>query len=221
MSFVPYRRGGMGQSNINPTTIWTPQTGFLNTPGTLTGGYQNQPQVTSVYDVPGLLLPAPDCTQASGGAFVSSECVDQALAVQQQNFARTAAYNAGTLKLPAVPVPTPQAPPPSGPIPCVQPNIFKNGICVDPFTLKPITGAMTQAQQNPNYVPPTSASHETVRTGTTTPPTTPPTSGDGSTTNYIAPETSFFEEDIPGTGFPLWGVAAAGLALFLLMGGRH
>ena len=221
MSFVRYRRGGMGQApNINPTTIWTPQTGFLNQTGTLTAGYQNQPQVTSVYDVPGLLLPAPDCTQASGGAFVSSACVDQALATQQQNFQRTAAYNAGLLKI-AASAPVGPPPPPggggSGPQPCVQPNIFKNGICVDPFTLKPIAGAMTQQQQNPNYVPPTSASHETVRTGTTTPPTTPTPP----TTNYIAPDTSFFEEDIPGTGFPLWGVAAAGLALFLLMGGKH
>src|SRR5216684_4100695 len=92
-------RFGIGQSNINLTTFWTPQTGFLNQPGTLTAGYQFQPQVTSVYDVPGLLLPAPDCTQAAGGAFVSGACVDQSLAVQQENFKRTAAYNAGTLKL--------------------------------------------------------------------------------------------------------------------------
>jgi hypothetical protein len=101
--------GRMGQSNINPTTIWTPATGFLNQPGTLTQGYQYQPQVTSVYDVPGLLLPALDCTQANGGAFVSSACVDQNDAIQQENFARTAAYNAGTLKLPAAtpPVTTP------------------------------------------------------------------------------------------------------------------
>jgi hypothetical protein len=94
-------RFGIGDGNINSTTIWTPTTGFLNQPGTLTAGYQYQPQVTSVYDVPGLLLPAPDCVQASGGAFVSAACVDKALAVQQQNFQRTAAYNAGTLKLPA------------------------------------------------------------------------------------------------------------------------
>ncbi len=190
----------MGDSNINPTTIWTPTTGYLNTPGTTAGGYQYQPQVTSVYDVPGLLLPAPDCTQANAGAYVSSECVDKALAVQQQNFARTAAYNAGTLKLPAGT--PPPAPPPSGPQPCVQPNFFKDGICVDPFSLKPVGNAMTQQQQYPGYVAPTPKAPAAI---------VPPVQTDP---NYVAPSTGFFDEDLSvgGMSIPLWGLAAAGLA---------
>jgi len=192
MSFVPYRRGGMGQApNINPTTIWTPQTGFLNQTGTLTAGYQNQPQVTSVYDVPGLLLPAPACTQASGGAFVSSECVDQALATEQLNFQRTADYNAGLLKLPAPPVPPPAPPPPQNYVAPV-----------------PKTGTVSRT------APPGATDY-------TPPPGQPLPTGDGSATNYVAPETSFFAEDIPGTSFPIWGVAAAGIAALLLFGGRH
>jgi len=115
---VPYRRGGfrglgLDPSSINPTTIWTPSTGYLAETGTLSAGYQYQPQVFSAYDVPGLLLPAPDCTQASGGAFVSSECVDKALAIQQQNFQRTADYNANYLtavrNAPTGPPPVPVA----------------------------------------------------------------------------------------------------------------
>jgi hypothetical protein len=81
-------------SPINPTTIWTPSTGFLATPGNVNSGTVFGGP-TSVYDVPGLLLAAPDCTQAAGGAFVSAACVDQALAVQQTNFQRTADFNAG------------------------------------------------------------------------------------------------------------------------------
>lgn len=152
----------MGQSNINPTTIWTPQTGFLNQPGTLTAGYQYQPQVTSVYDVPGLLLPALDCTQANGGAFVSSSCVDQNDAIQKENFARTAAYNAGTLKLPTTPATTPAAPntAPTTPGVCTQPDYFNAaGVCIDPWTSLPIPGV-------PNKIPPAG-----------TPKATPPQTG--------------------------------------------
>jgi hypothetical protein len=109
------RRGmrGIGQTApyINPTTIWTPQTGYLAETGTLEKGYQFQPQVTSVYDVPGLLLSAPQCTQDNGGAYVSPECVDIALAVQQENFQRIADYNTGILEhvrtAPVAPPPPP------------------------------------------------------------------------------------------------------------------
>lgn len=130
------RRGsirGIGQPNINQTTIWTPQTGFLNQPGTLTQGYQFKPQVTSVYDVPGLLLPYQNCLDPMGGSGGSQDCVKQNLAIEAENFQRTAAYNAGTLKLPTVdpatgeppttstpPAPTPPKPPATTPAPTPQ-----------------------------------------------------------------------------------------------------
>jgi hypothetical protein len=87
--------GGLGDPAINPTTIWTPQTGYLNTPGTLADGYQFQPQVFSAYDVPGLLLPYESCVDEMGGTAGDSACVDRNLAVQQENVRRTAQYNAG------------------------------------------------------------------------------------------------------------------------------
>jgi hypothetical protein len=112
-------------SPINPTTIWTPTTGFLNQPGnvnshTVFGG------PTSVYDVPGLLLAAPACTQDNNGAFVGAGCVDQALAVQQQNFQRTADFNAGTLQLPILGVAPKIIPPPSTAAPTSTNNQVNN-----------------------------------------------------------------------------------------------
>lgn len=63
---------------------------------------QSQPQVTSVYDVPGLLLPYSNCLDSMGGSAGSGTeaCVNRNLEIQQENFRRTAAYNAGTLVLP-------------------------------------------------------------------------------------------------------------------------
>jgi hypothetical protein len=129
----------MGQSNINPTTIWTPQTGWLNQPGTLTAGYQFQPQVTSVYDVPGLLLPYQTCLDATGGSSGSEACVNQNLATQQENFRRTAEYNAGTLKLPTVTSPPIVPSPPPTPVQPVTQTVKAT---------PPQTGGTTAASTN-------------------------------------------------------------------------
>jgi len=173
--------------------IWTPSTGFLNQPGTLSAGYQLQPQVTSVYDVPGLLLSAPDCTQAAGGAFVSAGCVDQALAVQQENFRRTAAYNAGTLKLPAAPPP----PPPPAPKPYVAPT----------------TPVATKAPIVPAITPPAGG----------TPLPTGPAINDNLTGGYVNSATDFLsgENSVAGFNIPTWGLLAAGAAALFFLAGRH
>lgn len=173
--------------------IWTPSTGFLNKPGDLSAGYQLQPQVTSVYDVPGLLLSAPDCTQAAGGAFVSAACVDQALAVQQENFRRTAAYNAGTLKLPAAP--TPPAPPP--PKPYVAPPA--------PVVSKPPAP----------IVPPSPAGGAPLPTGSAI--------NDNLTGGYVNSATDFLsgESSVAGFNIPTWGFLAAGAAALFFLAGRH
>ena len=50
---------------------------------------------TSVYDVPGLLLPAPSsCVDSQGYASGSPACVDANIAVEQENMRRIAAFNA-------------------------------------------------------------------------------------------------------------------------------
>lgn len=77
---------GLGESNVNPTTIWLPGTGagsgFLSTPGnaaTASGG-------PAVYQAP-TAVPVPACasdTQPGGAAF-SASCIAQVLAAQQQN----------------------------------------------------------------------------------------------------------------------------------------
>lgn len=91
-------------SPVNPTTMWTPTTGFLSKPGDITTGQINKPQVTSVYDVPGLLLPYQSCLDAMGGSAGSADCVNQNLATEAENFKRTAAYNTGTLQIPTTPI---------------------------------------------------------------------------------------------------------------------
>ncbi len=66
-------------------TSTDPQTGETVT----TGGAVIYPNaapssVSPSYQAPAL-IPAPACTQAAGGAFVSADCVDKALAVEAQN----------------------------------------------------------------------------------------------------------------------------------------
>lgn len=81
--------------------------------------------VFSVYDVPGLLLPYNLCLDEMGGAAGSTACVDRNLAIEAENFRRTAQYNAGTLRLPANPIVAPSArSAPSAPsAPYVAPSI--------------------------------------------------------------------------------------------------
>lgn len=81
------RRRGVGQSNINPTTIWDPQHGWnINSPGSTAG--------PAVYQAP-QVIPPPACTQDTqpGGAAFSSGCIAQLLATQQQNLAAGTAAN--------------------------------------------------------------------------------------------------------------------------------
>ncbi len=195
------RRRGVGQSNINPTTIWTPQTGFLNTPGTLANGYQFQPQVTSVYDVPGLLLPYQTCIDAEGGSAGSEACVNQNLATEAENFKRTAEYNAGTLKLPAgTPPPTPPPPTPVTTGVCSQPNFFNaSGVCVDPFFGRAIPGVPTKTPAPPPTTPGGSTAQKVADTLT---------GGGGSTSTPTSPATS------NSTLYWIAGLAAAGLLLY-------
>ena len=198
---VPYRKGGMGglrglralgvDPSINPTTIWTPQTGFLGETGTLAAGYQFQPQVYSAYDVPGLLLSAPECTQAQGGAFVSAGCVDQALDVQQENFRRIAEYNANYLTNTRN---APHEPPP--------PPVTVNAV--------PAPAAAPVAQVIRTTAAPRSASVSL-----------PISSAE--VQNYVDSAAEFLQDDVAvgGFEFPIWGLAAAGIAALLLMkGGR-
>lgn len=217
---MAYQRRGIGADpGVNVTTIWTPSTGFLNTPGTLAGGYQNQPQVTSVYDVPGLLLPYQTCIDAMGGSAGSEACVKQNLATEAENFKRTAAYNAGTLKLPAgTPPPTPPPPPPAPTTPgvCTQPNYYNtSGICISPFTLQPIAGVpqKTVIPPTPPAPPAPTAPAPTVTDGG------PTSSGGG----YVAAGTDFITSDVNLAGFniPVWGLLAAGAAALFFLGRHH
>jgi hypothetical protein len=78
----------MGDS-INPTTIWTPQSGFLDTPGVANpvtspaggGGGSG----SGVYVAPNL-IPTPACAFGPAATADSEECQKQVMAVQQQNF---------------------------------------------------------------------------------------------------------------------------------------
>ncbi len=74
--------GGLGDifSNINPTTIWTPTTGFLASPGVVTPTDINAG--TSTYQAPSLLGP-PAC--AFGPTMDTSECQAQVQANQQHD----------------------------------------------------------------------------------------------------------------------------------------
>ena len=80
--------GGLGQSNVNPTTIWTPSGGWFATPGDASTAATPQPVA------PGH-VPVPACTQdtRSGGAAFSAECIAAVLAAQQQNMAADSAAN--------------------------------------------------------------------------------------------------------------------------------
>ena len=229
--------------NVNPTTIWMPGTG----PGTgfVAPGYGAP--APAVYQTPNYVA-APACLQANGGAFVSQECVNAGLAAQQQNMAAANAANYAVdlancesnykinaqrdaeLGLPVPPdicgqetfglVPTggytgsnfnltPDAvqvitgsDPNPAPAPCNPPSFLENGICT-----------------NPTHAPATST--PTIKTPA--PAATAPPPAGGTVSNYVSAAQGFLEQPVPvaGSSFPLWGIAAAGLAAILLFkGGR-
>ena len=72
---MPRRRGfaGLGQSNINPTTIWTPSGGFVAGGG-----------APAVYQAPAV-IPTPACASGPAATADSAACIAAVLAAQQQN----------------------------------------------------------------------------------------------------------------------------------------
>lgn len=252
---IRYVRGGMGDApaNVNPTTIWLPGTG----PGTgfVAPGYGTP--APAVYQAPNYVA-APACLQANGGAFVSQDCVNEGLKVQQQNMAAANAANYNVdltncennyktnaqryteLGMPVPPdtcaqetfglVPVggytgsnlnlvpdavqlitgsdPNAPP----APCTPPSFMENGICTSPPQVTPAPAAPATTIKAP--VPPLTMNAA-------------PASTDQTGTNYVSAAQGFLEQSVPvaGSSFPLWGIAAAGLAaglalILLMKGGR-
>jgi hypothetical protein len=84
-----YTRGGLGQSNINATTIWTPATGYLPTTGSLVGAVQAPSYVAPVQTA------APACSSGPADTADSPACIAALLANQQGNMnaANAANYN--------------------------------------------------------------------------------------------------------------------------------
>lgn len=221
------RNPGLGQSNINSTTIWTPSGGYGG------GG-------STAYVAP-TMTPAPACSSGPPGTSDSAECIALLLATQQgnmqaankanytsdegtcnANFAENAAQRA-SLGLPALPntcgsntfdlVPTggyTGDASVSGP----QTIVDANG---NPVSITP--GAISGSVPN-TYVAPVPAA---------TSSTPAPVSGGGSSdstgtaSNYVDQATSFLGGDVSvaGSSFPVWGLLAAGAALLFFMGGRH
>ncbi len=187
---MSYRRTGLGFS-INPTTIWTPQTGYLATTGTLADGYQYQPQYTSVYDVPGLLLPPPQCALGNPFTAGSSECQSQLMATQQQNFQRSADYNAGFIAHAAT---APNEPPP-------PPAYVQQGSQATPGAPAYVPAVVSAPAPAP--APVVAAANVLTAPG-----------------GYIDKAASFLggETEVAGHEFPVWGLVAAGAAALFFAG---
>src|SRR5579872_2839592 len=76
----PRRRAGMGDgSSVNPTTIWTPSTGFLAVAGNINSGV-SQP----TFQAP-IFTAAPACSSGPAATADSAACIQQLLANQQGN----------------------------------------------------------------------------------------------------------------------------------------
>jgi hypothetical protein len=222
---MAYRRAGLGDSNINPTTIWTPSGGFnFNTPGASSG--------PAVFQAP-TTVPVPACsldTQPGGAAF-SSACIAQVLAAQQQNMqlGNNANYNVDLANcLNTYPQP---------------PDCYTRTFGLTPtggFTSDAhVQGGQTilDANGNPVGSPPPVASAPSSYVATPAAqkqpvlaPPLPAPAGSGSssdpaapTQNYVTQATDFLSSgvSVAGSSFPIWGLAAAGVALLLLMGGKH
>ena len=244
MSFVPYQRGGMrgivpyvrggfrglglDPSAINPTTIWTPSTGFLSTPGDITSGTSS-----ATYQAPAV-VPVPSCSLDTrpGGAAFSDACIAQVLAAQQQNMQlRNNANYAVDLQNCLNTFPQP---------PDCYSRTFgltpTGGYTSDAFVQGP--QVILDAGGNPVTAPPpvfSTTPNPYVMAPPVVPKTTTPApatratvpAADGSTTvgggGYIAQATDFLSSPVAlgGSSFPIWELAGAGLlALFLLKGGR-
>ena len=76
----PRRRAGMGDGNsVNPTTMWTPSTGFLAVAGNINSGV-TQP----TFQAP-QFTPPPACSSGPATTADSAACIQQLLANQQGN----------------------------------------------------------------------------------------------------------------------------------------
>jgi hypothetical protein len=82
MSYV-----GLGDSNINPTTIWTQATGFLSVAGDPSTGATQPTFVAPVQN------PAPACSSGPAATADSAACIAQLLSNQQQNMNNQNAAN--------------------------------------------------------------------------------------------------------------------------------
>ncbi len=152
-----WQKIGLGDSNINPTTIWTPQGGF-------TSSSWGAP-AAAVYQAP-TLIPPPACAQ--GPTADTSECQAQVRAVEQQNFQlrNNANYSVDLANCLAT-VPTP-------------PDCYQRT-----FGLTPAGGFTSDAQtQGPQLYQDANGNFVTVTPGMISPlATAPPGPGSGSAGN--------------------------------------
>jgi hypothetical protein len=221
---MPYRRRGVGDSNINATTIWTPQTGF-----NVSGGGGAGP---AVFVAP-TTVPVPACSQDTqpGGAAFSDACIAQVLAAQQQNMQlrNNANYNVDLQNcLNTYPQP---------------PDCYSRTFGLTPtggYTSDAGAGPggstlILDASGNPVGSPPSVAApapapYVAAPSATpvaapvsSTPAGSPVPSPAGAPSSYVTAGTDFLSGSvgIAGSSFPVWGLLAAGAALLLFMGGKH
>ncbi len=248
---VPYRRGGFrglrDGSSINPTTMWTPSTGFLATPGDVSTALA--PPAT--YVAPNY-VPTPAC--ASGPSMFTSECIAQVLAAQQQNMAanndanravfvadcnRDWAMNAENYQNLGLQVP-PNDCAYRGygqTIPGISPTGSYSGYLpgtpqdiIDWRTANPGGGSpgpvlvsndpipYTAPQLGPAVVP----GQVAIIPPTQAPPTQAPAVTDrlaATANHYVSAAQDFLTENVPVAGYdiPGWALAAAGLAAFMFL----
>jgi hypothetical protein len=211
---MAYRAG----TNVNPTTIWTPSGGFNFASG---GGGG-----PAVFQTPAT-VPVPACSQDTqpGGAAFSSACIAQVLAAQQQNMqlANNANYQVDlTNCLNQFPQPTD----------CYQRTFGltpTGGYTSDAHVQGKGGDTILDAGGNVVSGPPpvfSSAPNPYVAAPTPTPqPAQAPAPAPQSapTPNYVTQATDFLTGNVAvgGSQFPIWEIAAAGLALLFFMGGRH
>lgn len=223
---MAYRRAGLSDSNINPTTIWTPQTGF-----NVSGGGGSGP---AVFVAPAV-IPSPACTLDTqpGGAAFSDACIAQVLANQQANMQarNNANYNVDLQNC----LNTYPQPPD-----CYQRTFgltptggYTSDAGGGPGGSQAIVNAGGQVVASPAPVSIPAPSAYVAPSTPVTPaaalPSTPATSAPSESilpsapAAYVSPGTDFLSSDISAAGFniPIWGLLAAGTALLLFMGGKH